>query len=260
MWILDLWRGCFLEMPLISYTIILDNCVFWTPPLHSVHPMKRLIPLSFAVLLLSACGETPTISFRADVTDVGGQVQRQTVLTQSLNVVQRRLESMGEEPEASDIQPNGSGAIITIGAEHQEALDALMTDLQAPFDLRVMSQVGKEEKADITVERHGGFVNTGITHDDLVWVEAGQETDSEMGAVRLVFSEEGRAKMSALFKEMKGKNIGIFVRNQLISLLQVETDVLQDDIVIRQIPSLELAQIFAEDVNVGIHVTFTPVP
>ncbi len=222
--------------------------------------MKRLIPLSFAVLLLSACGETPTISFRADVISVEGQVQRQTVLTQSLNVVQRRLESMGEEPLKSNIQPNGSGALITIGAEHQEALDALITDLQEPFDLRVMSQVSADEEADITVERHGGFVNTGITHDDLIWVEAGKENDSDLGAVRLVFSEEGRTKMSELFKQMKGKNIGIFVRGQLISLLQVETDVLQDDIVIRQIPSLELAEVFAEDVNVGIHVTFTPVP
>jgi preprotein translocase subunit SecD len=222
--------------------------------------MKRLIPLSFAVLLLSACGETPTISFRADVTGVEGQVQRQTVLTQSLNVVQRRLESMGVEPKKSDIQTNGSGAVLTIGSEYQEALDALSADLQAPFDLRVMSQVATGEKADITVEKHGGFVNTGITHDDLIWVEAGKENNSDLAAVRLVFSEEGRAKMSNLFKAMKGKNIGIFVRGQLVSLLQVETDVLEDNIVIRQIPNLELAQVFAEDVNVGIHVTFTPVP
>jgi preprotein translocase subunit SecD len=239
-----------------AFTIAYPATLPYTP----FHSMKRLFPLAFAVLLLSACGETPTISFQADVTGVAGQVQRQTVLSQSLNVLERRLAAMGEAPLEKLIEPSGSGAIVTVGAEHQEALDALSDSVQQPFDLRVMAQVADGEPAEVTVENQGGFISTGITGDDLDWVEAGKEPDSDLGAVRLVFSEEGRTKMADLFKSMKGKNIGIFVRGQLISLLQVETDVLEDDIVIRQIPNLELAQVFAEDVNVGIHVTFTPVP
>lgn len=222
--------------------------------------MKRLLSASFGLLLLSACGQTPTISFRADVTGVDGNVERQTVLVQSLNVLERRLLAMGEDALEKNIENTGSGAIITVGAEHQEALDALTESVQEPFDLQVMAQTQEGQPADVTVERHGGFVRTGITASDLDWVEAGQESDSDLGAVRLVFTEEGRVKMADLFSRMNGKNIGIFVRGQLVSLLQVETAELKDDIIIRQIPSMDLATVFAEDVNVGIHVQFTPVP
>ena len=50
------------------------------------------------------------------------------------------------------------------------------------------------------------------------------------------------------------------MRDQLVSTLLVDTDEVKDKIVIQSIPNPELAEIFSDDVNVGIHVTFTPVP
>ena len=66
--------------------------------------------------------------------------------------------------------------------------------------------------------------------------------------------------MKDLFAESEGKNIGIFIRNQLVSKLLVDTDELIDDIIITDIPTVQLANVFADDVNVGLHVTFTPIP
>ena len=224
--------------------------------------MKRLLALSVAVAVLAACsgGAVSRYQLTMNITDSKdiGQLTQQT-----LNVMQRRMENMGETVLDTDTEiPDGTGGlvIVSVKAAHQEALDSLRDQMQQPFDFAIMAEAQAKDKPDITVEKFGGFVKTGITGDDLSWVAADKEPGMELGRVHLVFTVGGRDKMAALFKKMKGKNIGIFVRGQLVSLLQVETDVLKEDIVIQQIPSFALAQAFAEDVNVGIHVTVTPLP
>jgi preprotein translocase subunit SecD len=185
--------------------------------------------------------------------------KRQTLIEQSKNVIERRMEAMGERSREK-VTKTDSGAVFVVYASTQESLEALTEQLTRPFELRIMSQAAAGARADITVAEHGGFNETGITGGDLSWVEGRQQPGTNMGEVELVFTEEGRQKMSALFKQMKGRNIGLFVRDQLVSKLLVDTDELKDQIVIREIPQMELAQVFSEDVNVGIHVTFTPVP
>jgi preprotein translocase subunit SecD len=223
--------------------------------------MKRLLALSVAVLTLAACSQSVTARYRLTV-DTTIPEDTAYVTQQTLNVMQRRLESMGETLIDGDVESSGSGeSVVSITVEHQEAVDALTEQMMQPFSLEIMAQAENGQNADVTVEGHGGFVKTGITLDDLSWVDADEDPDNVgLGRVHLEFTDEGRAKMADLFKRMKGKNIGIFVRNQLVSKLQVETDVLKDDIVIQAIPSLELAQTFADDVNVGIHVIVTPLP
>lgn len=232
-----------------------------TPSPTLLAPMKRLLTLSIAILTLAACSQTPTVRYQLtmNTTKEADIVQ----LTQeTFNVMQRRLERMQETIVDMKTKNEGSGSVvITLSTKNKEALDALSSQMQEPFTLEIMAQAEKGEKPDATVEGHGAFVKTGITAKDLLWVEADQEPGKkDLGRVHLVFTDDGRTKIGALFKRMKGKNIGIFVRGQLVSKLLVDTDVLRDDIVIQEIPSMELAQIFAEDVNVGIHVTVTPLP
>lgn len=194
-----------------------------------------------------------------DITDTQDTAQ---LTQQTRDVMQRRLESMGEENVKTDTESMGSGfAIISISTKNATTLDSLTDAMKQPFDFAILSQAQDGEKADVTVEKYGAFVKTGITGADLSWVEADQEPGKDLGRVHLVFTIDGRNKIAALFKKMKGQNIGIFVRGQLVSLLQVETDELKDDIVIQDIPSIDLARAFADDVNVGIHVTsITPLP
>lgn len=218
--------------------------------------MKKALLSIAALVVLAGCSGTPTVTYNLSM-DVTDATQRQLLVDQSVNVIERRLESMGDILVDSKTSIEGSGAIITISSESQEALDALTQQLQEPFEMRVM-QESSDEEAELTVEGHGGFKGTGISGEDLNWVEGHKEPGKETGEVKLVFTEEGRTKMGALFRAMKGKFIAIFVRNTLVSKLMVDTDELKDDIVIRDVPNAELAQVFAEDVNVGIHVTFTP--
>jgi len=65
--------------------------------------------------------------------------------------------------------------------------------------------------------------------------------------------------MQQVFKENKGKSLGLFIRGALVSKLLVETDELKDDIVIRDITSHEIAEAFADDLTVGLHVRFLPI-
>ena len=98
-----------------------------------------------------------------------------------------------------------------------------------------------------------------MTEEHLEWVEAAEELDNK-GRITLSFSPEGRELMRTVFRQNVGRNIGLFVREKLVAKLQVDTAELKDDIIITGIPSPELARVFADDVNVGLHVIFTPLP
>lgn len=222
--------------------------------------MKRLAYSAISLLLLAACASnTPSVTYNMTI-DTTDPEERSLVGEEVVRVIERRLERMGEVLADKDLQVKDDSARITVAAEHQEALDRLTQELQQPFVFAVMKQGKKGTAGGIAVEGHGTFVPTGITGEDLTWIEARQNPTDSTGEVQLVFTEEGRTKMANLFEEMKGKSIGIFVRGVLVSKLQVDSATLKDQVIIRQIPTPELAFTFADDVNVGIHVTFTPVP
>jgi len=63
--------------------------------------------------------------------------------------------------------------------------------------------------------------------------------------------------MDALFSEHSGEDIGLFIRNQLAANFAINQDSFGGAITIPNVPSAELAQIFADDMNVGINMTFT---
>lgn len=219
---------------------------------------RTFLPLATA-LLLAACAASNAVTYTMDM-DVTDAEQRAQLGDQALRVIERRLERMGEIPSKKDVAVNASGATVSVTVETQEAIDQLTEELQRPFEFKVMAQADEGQEPELTVDGHGGFVSTAVDGEDLQWVEGRKEPGRATGEVKLVFTEQGRTEMADIFATRQGKIIGIFVRGQLVSKLLVDTNELKDDIVIREIPSPELAQIFAEDVNVGLHVTFTPVP
>lgn len=221
--------------------------------------MKRLQFALLSLLALTACGGPSTVSYRLDM-DVTGTTQVQELTEASFRVIERRLDSMGATVEDKNIVRDGSGTLITVTTGNKETTDALTSQLTQPFDLQIMAEAGEGVTPDITVEGHGGFVLTGITGDDLAWVLGRQVPGQEIGEVQLQFTNAGRAKMNGLFETMQGKNIGLFVRGQLVSKLAVEAGAMDQALMISGIPTPELAGIFADDVNVGTHVTFTPIP
>ncbi|MBI2524347.1 hypothetical protein HYW11_04060 [Candidatus Peregrinibacteria bacterium] len=218
--------------------------------------MSRFALPLLALLLLTACGATKAsykISFNVD------DAQQQSALTlASLRVVERRLQRLGDQLLEQDMKTRDQEVIIALNIRDKEASEILKAELVKPFTLSIMEQ-SPEEAADTVVEGHGGFRATDITQEHLQWVEARTYgPEGKQGMVILYFTPDGRALMQKMFKKNKGKAIGIFVRGQLVSKLTVDTDKVQDDIVIQNIPSYEIAHMFADDMNVGLHVTFTP--
>lgn len=212
-----------------------------------------------SLFLLTACMGSKTASFSLTFDALVPADLHQELAQQSLRVIERRMERIGEELTDKSFTTSDTGINITISMTDGEAIEILTQELAEPFKMRVMSETTPED-AQITVEGHGGFKETGITEEDIYWVQSRVDDATGKGEVRLLFTDQGRAKMADLFAVMKGKSIGIFVRDRLVSKLSVQTDTLEEDILIRDIPDAELAQIFAEDINVGAHVIFTPIP
>lgn len=215
--------------------------------------MKRFL-LSLALLpTLAGCGaNTITYNF---VTTQEEEAKVNLLLPAATRVIERRMASIGEE--TLDIRVNRTnGLSISVDANNETALDVLTDALTAPFNFNVMKEAGESEP-EITIEGHGGFVSTGLTGANVLWLQASEEPNGK-GRVTISFTEEGREMMNQVFQENFGKFIGIFVRGQLVSKLLVETDELKEDIIITDIPTTSLAEVFADDVNVGLYVTFIP--
>ena len=216
--------------------------------------MKKFLPL--LALALCACGSI-SITYDIDV-QIEDDTVRSKVLFSSLRVIERRLASMGEEASDLDLKRATDQMQIYVEVSNQAVLDALTENLTSPFDLSFQRQAGEEEVADIVVEGQGGFIRTGVNQNHVSWMEPSEEPGGT-GRITIIFTDEGRAMMADIFNENVGSNLGLFVRDQLVSVLYVDTPDVLDDIIISEIPSAELAQVFADDVNVGLHVTFTPV-
>ncbi len=221
--------------------------------------MKR-ISLSLATFLfLAACSGQQDVQYRLDFKNADA-TQLQGLTVASMEVIERRLAHLGVEPVEKNTDVQGDETIISLTLPTKEAADALTAELVEPFDLTVMGETGTNETADVTIEGRGSYTRTDITQDDFTWVDARKDPTNGKGEVRLLLTDSGRTKINALFARLKGKSMGIFVRGRLVSLLKVQTDSIPDNLIIRDVPSVDIASIFADDMNVGLHVTFTPVP
>ena len=213
---------------------------------------------AFAVLFLTACAagsHAVTYDLTFNVTD---PAQIENLTNAAMRVVERRLDNMGVVNPGKEFG-TGDTPSLTITVPDKEGADELTRQLTSPFTMSVMRQAGEGVAADITVEGHGGFVKTDITAADFFGIEVGKD---EKGAVRarILMTDAGRQKMNAVFKAEVGRNIGIFVRDRLVSKLAVQSDALTDDLQIQNIPNILVAEAFQDDVNVGLHVVYTPKP
>ena len=219
--------------------------------------MKRLHYALATAILLAACSTNHTARYALSF-NVQSPADQQALTQMSMRVIERRVEHLGDKVLDKSVETKGSGTVLTVTLEQGKVINDLTKELTRPFDLQIMAQTASGETADITIEGRGSFKKAGITQADLVWVDARKDPTNGKGEVRLDFTPAGKTKMSALFKQSIGHDIGLFVHGRLISQLHVKTDSLPDNLIIRDVPTAELAQVFAEDMDVGLHVIFTP--
>ncbi len=222
--------------------------------------MKRLLTATALTLLLSACGsQTARFSVVMDTTD---PVRKDNLTAAIQRVVEGRMIAKKKTVTKQEIKEVGNDTVLTVGVSDKEAVQLLTEGLMAPFSMSVMKQV-EEGQGDIISEKYGEFKEIGIVTEHFDWVTAGTFTvnGQAKGAVGITFTTEGEVLLKDMFKKNRGAVIGIFVRGQLMSKKLIEAkDADLTSIAIDGIPSTDLAAAFADDVNVGLHVIFTPLP
>jgi hypothetical protein len=219
--------------------------------------MRRLFPIAFLLLLTSCGGTALHFTLTMNISEIAKRTELEEA---SKRVVERRLSRFELKTTDLSLAPNTDGTFaLTFSLAEKETADQITKELLTPFSLEIMLFTGKDKEkdmGDLYVEEQGWFTKTGINEKSLVWAQASTDEWGK-GEVALEFSPEGHALLSKTFREHVGGQLGLFVRDKLMSKLLIETKELKEKIVIDGIPSPEIAAIFADDVNTGVHVTFS---
>ena len=216
--------------------------------------ISLLIP-ACSLLLLSACGGGPTLTYKLTV-DSTDDARRTELVSASARVIERRLLGLKQEVQAGDVSVNSD--TVTVKTADSETAEALRTQLQGAFTMRVMREV-EPEIADISSETMGAWKETGITEKEFDWVLAASSEPRPKAKATILFRDTGKTLLKTVFQENKGKAIGIFLRGNLMSKIMVTDSTPSESVVVDGIPNLEIAHVFADDVNVGLHVRFEEV-
>ncbi len=220
---------------------------------------------TIALCILAACGKGILAEYTLTLSPYGTE-KHQELFSAVERVVQRRIASFKMDATAT-VSPSGDdSATLALAFNDAQSKTVLTEGIERPFSFEIKSLA--TGITDLSKASLSDWRTTGVTNKDLLWVQAiGDRATGKVG-VELLFSDEGRKRLSAviatLAKEGALKNaeakpiLGIFVRDVLISSLQVTDGILDSRIIVSGIPSPAIAQVFADDVNVGLHVTFTP--
>lgn len=220
--------------------------------------MKRLLPLLACALLVVGCTKTVKFGVAFDTEDASRRADLEAAI---IRIADGRVASGGKKIVERKIDTKDGASVLTVRVSDAEAAKLLADGLMTPFSMTIMQQTPSGQ-GDIVSDKFGEFKETGISTGHFDWVAMGLsivEAGASRGSAVITLTNEGRELLKEIFSKNKGSIIGIFVRGQLMSKKLVDANDKQDAIQIDGIPSAELAQAFADDVNVGLHAKFTPV-
>jgi hypothetical protein len=224
--------------------------------------MRQLLALSLVTLSLAACStmtgnvsKSTTIEYLLTFSEAGA-AKRSELTEAAQRVVTNRMEALGGKAVAQKAKPDGDNVRLTVGLSDPALAEPLTEGLAAPFSFRIMRAAKEGETPDITLEKFGGYKEAGLTEKHVQWLFASSiDGPTPRGVVTIELTPEGKEQLKKIFAENKGMTVGIFVRDKLVSQL-TDPGTEQESIVISGIPSPEIATIFADDVNVGVHMGF----
>lgn len=215
------------------------------------------LALLLPIVALTACtanifggGNTLSYTLSFDSEDAARQTQ---LASGSARVIERRLLGMNQTLEKGDVAIAGN--TLTVKAENKEIADQLREQLSRPFTMQVMLEAD-DASADIRHPQFGAFKDAGINETHFDWVNV-RAADGGKASATLQLTPEGKHLLKTVFEQNEGKTIGIFLRSVLMSKRVITKGDPTESITIEGIPSMDIASIFADDVNVGLHVTFT---
>lgn len=211
-----------------------------------------LIALSLG-LALASCGGPKTLTYRLQLA-TQDPAQRIELIDGTQRMVTRRMAAISAKGTVI-ASPVGDAGKLVIKLEDGGKASSVQNFLSQPFSFELKGAMKKTPPPPPDQEE---WTATGITGTDLQWLRAiGDKATGKIG-VELIFTPEGKAKLKRVFDQFTGGELGIFVRDLLVSKLTVAGgSELDKSIIITGIPSPAVAQIFVDDVNVGLHVSFT---
>lgn len=222
--------------------------------------MKRFLLIAATGALLAGCGSPVSTTYNVtfDTTD---RATMSDLSTAAQHVMERRLAALGGNliDYKVNYDEKTNVTLITADVDTQEHADALKAQMLAPFTIEVRINVDKEEPGDVTVNGQGVFRATDLSKADFDWM-VGNESEGDAlkhGQVTIGFTVKGAEKMRTLFKKYDGRAMGIFVRGMLVAKVKLKNDKIDRTITIKNVPTREIAEVFADDMNVGLHMTFT---
>ncbi len=215
-----------------------------------------LTVLGLSVAILAACGGPTTVTYRLTF-DTQDPTSVEELTKAAIRVAERRLERLDATLSEKNIVKDAEGVTLTLGVSDGESANILTEEMTSDFTFDIM-ETTTASGADVTVEGLGGFLRTDVNGDDIVSIVAAPSPGGQGALVRIKFTEEGLEQMRALFGTNVGKDLGLFVNDRLVSTMRVLDANFPTPLIIDGIPDIELAQIFADDVNVGLNVTVTP--
>lgn len=220
--------------------------------------MKRIFLSTIIVLGLTGCTQSPDLTFHATFAPRVESARVADLAAAAERMIERRVQAMNGTVKDHKVTLSGSGAT---GADIHVVLSTaslaapLKAQLAEQFSFKLMRQALPGEKPDLTLEEAGGFMETGISQDDILWMTAAKDAKGQ-GLVQILFTKDGQVKVKAILGASKGKKLAIVVRNHLVSSF-AGNGIAKENIIIEGIPQPEIAGIFADDVNVGSLVHFT---
>lgn len=216
---------------------------------------KRLILVAIAIPLLASCNRGTTVSYQLDIKTTD-PAKRAELIKAAERIVENKLSVFGIEADAT-VSADDAAPVMTVQVPDKAVAQDLTDNLTRPFALEFMRRTGSGETADVETSAQGKFNRTGVNQDDIEWVRATTQPITGKGKVQILFTEDGLAEMKKLFQDYPGQDIGMFLRDVLASIVTMQPTQIADSIIIEGIPTPDIAQTFADDVNVGRFVTFS---
>jgi hypothetical protein len=214
--------------------------------------VKRFL-LLIGLFSLTACAAKPNAQYSLSF-DAYGQTRRQELLDAAARVLERKAAHLNIP--VSNVQSAVQGTTGSLRFTTDPAsLPKLRQALTALFSFELMVEAPKD-KADIWNEKHGGFKQTGITEKDLTWVSSVPQGKSAVTTIDL--TDAGKQKLAAVFKDNQGKLIALFVNQTFVSGKYANSGDVTNASLTIDVPNQDIAKAFADDMNVGTHVTFRP--
>lgn len=206
---------------------------------------------------LAGCGggtRTITQTIQIDASDAAKSME---LVQATEQVLKRRLAAAQVNDAVVTVTPiDEASATLLMSLPDSAAEDTARRILAEPFGFELMLEKTGIKSASGAVQE-SEWEPTGLTGENIVWASAIGNSNTKAISIKLMLDTEGQTLLRDVFSKNIGKNVGIFVRGVLISKLSITSGDVEDNLTISGVPSAMVAGIVVDDLNVGIHVTFS---